>query len=133
MTRGFFYCRITAVKFFAFTGKGGIVMSKNLKISMLLDFYGELLTEKQRLALVYYYDEDCSLFEIAETMSVSRQGARDFIKRGEQQLLEFEEKLGLAEKFMRINQLADEIVSISETEKLPARINELISEIKNNL
>ena len=108
-------------------------MSKNLKITMLLDFYGELLTEKQRAALIYYYDEDCSLFEIAETMSVSRQGARDFIKRGEQQLLDFEEKLGLAERFMKITQLADEIERVSNNENLPLRIKELIAEIKNNL
>lgn len=108
-------------------------MSKNLKITMLLDFYGELLTEKQRTALTYYYDEDCSLFEIAETMSVSRQGARDFIKRGEQQLLDFEEKLGLAERFMKITQLTDEIEKLSETVGLAPQVERLIDEIKSNL
>ena len=70
-------------------------MSKNLTITVLLDFYGELLTAKQADALRLYYDEDCSLSEIADDMGLSRQGARDFIKRGEQQLFEFEEKLGL--------------------------------------
>ena len=104
-------------------------MSKNLTMTVLLDFYGELLTDKQRQALVSYYDEDCSLSEIAENMSISRQGARDFIKRGEAQLLEFEEKLGLAARFMRINQLVDEL----EAEKLPPNVQSLIDEIKNNL
>lgn len=104
-------------------------MSKNLTMTVLLDFYGELLTDKQRQALVSYYDEDCSLSEIAENMSISRQGARDFIKRGEAQLLEFEEKLGLAARFMRINQLVDEL----EAENLPPAVQSLIDEIKNNL
>ena len=104
-------------------------MSKNLTMTVLLDFYGELLTDKQRQALVSYYDEDCSLSEIAENMSISRQGARDFIKRGEAQLLEFEEKLGLAARFMRINQLVDEL----EKSKLPESVQKLIDEIKNNL
>ncbi len=104
-------------------------MSKNLTMTVLLDFYGELLTEKQRQALVSYYDEDCSLSEIAENMSISRQGARDFIKRGEAQLLEFEEKLGLASRFMKINQLVDEL----EKSNLPENVQKLIDEIKNNL
>lgn len=104
-------------------------MSKNLTMTVLLDFYGELLTDKQRQALVSYYDEDCSLSEIAENMSISRQGARDFIKRGEAQLLEFEEKLGLAARFMRINQLVEEL----EAEKLSPAVQSLIDEIKNNL
>ncbi|MEE0945058.1 MAG: YlxM family DNA-binding protein [Clostridia bacterium] len=104
-------------------------MSKNLTMTVLLDFYGELLTDKQRQALVSYYDEDCSLSEIAENMSISRQGARDFIKRGEAQLLEFEEKLGLASRFMKINQLVDEL----EKSNLPENVQKLIDEIKNNL
>lgn len=104
-------------------------MSKNLTMTVLLDFYGELLTDKQRQALVSYYDEDCSLSEIAENMSISRQGARDFIKRGEAQLSEFEDKLGLAARFMKINQLVDEL----EKSKLPESVQKLIDEIKNNL
>lgn len=104
-------------------------MSKNLTMTVLLDFYGELLTEKQKQALVYYYDEDCSLSEIAENMSISRQGARDFIKRGEALLTELEEKLGLAARFMRINRLAEEL----EGENLPENVRTLIEEIKNNL
>lgn len=104
-------------------------MSKNLTMTVLLDFYGELLTDKQRQALVSYYDEDCSLSEIAENMSISRQGARDFIKRGEAQLLELEGKLGLAARFMRINQLVDEL----EKSNLPENVHSLIDEIKNNL
>jgi len=108
-------------------------MSKNLTMTVLLDFYGELLTEKQRIALKSYYDEDCSLSEIAEDMSISRQGVRDFIKRGESQLLEFEEKLGLAKRFIKINQLTDKINEVIETNDVPLILRQYVNEIKENL
>ena len=73
-------------------------MNKNLNISILMDFYGEFLTDKQAEALDYYYNQDYSLYEIAGHMNVSRQGVRDFIKRGEKQLEEFEDKLHLMHK-----------------------------------
>ena len=73
-------------------------MAKNLEISALLDYYGMLLTDKQRETVEYYYDDDLSLGEIAENMGISRQGVRDSIKRSETILLEAEEKLGLMKK-----------------------------------
>lgn len=108
-------------------------MEKNLEITVLLDFYGELLTEKQVRALTFYYDEDCSLSEIAEDMCVSRQGARDFIKRGEAQLYEFEQKLGLVARFAKISRAIDELLVIAEGENAPERLRALIKEIKDNL
>lgn len=84
-------------------------MSKDLNIALLLDFYGEMLTEKQRDMVELYYDEDLSLGEIAETVKITRQGVRDSIKRGEQQLFELEKKLGLVEKFMKYSELLDSI------------------------
>ena len=74
-------------------------MSKDLTISVLMDFYGDLLTEKQRDTLDLYYNKDYSLAEIAEDLDISRQGVRDFIKLGEKQLYEFENTLKLAERF----------------------------------
>ena len=73
-------------------------MAKNLEISTLLDYYGMLLTDKQRETVEYYYDDDLSLGEIAENTGISRQGVRDSIKRSETILLEAEEKLGLIKK-----------------------------------
>ena len=70
-------------------------MSKNFEISALLDYYGMLLTEKQREAVEFYYNDDLSLGEIAQDLGISRQGVRDSIKRAEAILLEAEEKLGL--------------------------------------
>ncbi len=77
-------------------------MPKNLKISYLLDFYGDMLTGTQREAVDAYYNQDLSLSEIAGDRDISRQGARDAIKRAEQQLLEMEDRLGLAKRFQEM-------------------------------
>ena len=77
-------------------------LAKNLEISLLYDFYGELLTEKQQEVIELYYNEDLSLAEIAAHSGITRQGVRDSIKRAEFQLLEFEQLLGLAGKFRTI-------------------------------
>ncbi len=82
---------------------------KDFEIAMLLDFYGELLTEKQAKAMELYYNEDLSLAEIAEPLSISRQGVRDSIKRGEKQLIDLENTLGLAKRFKEIELDIDNI------------------------
>ena len=74
-------------------------MAKNLEITVLYDFYGDLLTEKQQEVIELYYNEDLSLAEIAAHSRITRQGVRDSIKRAEAQLLEMEERLGLAKRF----------------------------------
>lgn len=84
-------------------------MGKDLNFALLLDFYGEMLTDKQRDMIELYYNEDLSLGEIAETQKITRQGVRDSIKRGEMQLNEFESKLGLANKFLRYNEILERI------------------------
>ncbi len=76
-------------------------MAKNLSVSVLLDFYGAMLTEKQREVMEFYYNEDLSLAEIAQHSKITRQGVRDSIKRGEIQLFEYEEKLQFAAKFAK--------------------------------
>ena len=71
---------------------------KNYKVGMLLDFYGELLSARQRDILDLYYNDDLSLSEVSEECGITRQGVRDAIMKGEKQLLDFEERLGLLEK-----------------------------------
>lgn len=71
---------------------------KDLNMSYLLDFYGEAIPDKHREIMSQYYEEDLSLSEIAEIFGISRQGARHLIKKGEEQLLFLEEKLGLAKR-----------------------------------
>lgn len=90
---------------------GGRAVAKDLKITLLYDFYGQLLTEKQREAIELYYQEDLSLGEIALNTGVTRQGVRDNIKRAEAQLLELEEALGLAARFSELGQKAGQIAA----------------------
>jgi len=75
------------------------MFEKDYRISYLLDFYGNILTDKQKDAIDLYYNEDLSLAEIADHVGITRQGVRDAIKRGEETLTEMEEKLGFAAKF----------------------------------
>lgn len=70
-------------------------MAKDLKFAALLDIYGGMLTDKQREVLDLYYNEDLSLSEIAANEEISRQGVRDSIKRGEEAILELDEKIGV--------------------------------------
>ncbi|MDR3179177.1 MAG: DNA-binding protein [Oscillospiraceae bacterium] len=74
-------------------------MLKNFKVSSLLDFYGNALTDKQLEAAQCYYNEDLSLSEIAYNQGITRQGVRDAIKRAEVQLFEMERKLKFSKKF----------------------------------
>lgn len=74
-------------------------MSKDLRISYLLDFYGKVLTDKQRDVMEQYYNDDLSLAEIAGNFGITRQGVRDAIKRGEGTVLELEEQIGFAARY----------------------------------
>ena len=90
-------------------------MEKNLRYGALLSIYGALLTDKQSLAMEYYYDEDLSLGEIAENTGISRQGVRDFIKRAEGQLDFFEEQLGILKKTEEISKIEEAAEKIEKT------------------
>ena len=72
------------------------MFEKNLGMGLLLDFYGDLLPEKRRTVMDYYYNDDLSLAEIADEIGISRQGVREQIKKTEEELAFYEEKLGLA-------------------------------------
>nr|WP_297274096.1 YlxM family DNA-binding protein [uncultured Agathobaculum sp.] len=82
---------------------------KPLEMSLLFDFYGETLTEKQRELFDLYYNEDLSLAEIAEHAGITRQGVRDSIKRAEHALREMEEKLGLVARYGGTERCAEEL------------------------
>lgn len=86
-------------------------VAKDLKISFLLDFYGSMLTEKQREVIEFYYNDDLSLAEIAENEGITRQGVRDAIKRAEAQLLEMEECLGFAKRSLELRKSLAEIAA----------------------
>ena len=82
------------------------MFEKNLEMSFLLDFYGDVLSERKRGVMAMYYNEDLSLAEIADEIGISRQGVRDLIKKSEDELTSLEEKLGLAERSLRVRQCA---------------------------
>lgn len=89
-------------------------MANNVEITILYDFYGDMLTDKQRDFLSYYYNDDLSLSEIADNEGITRQGVRDAIKRAEAQLYDMENRLGFASKFSNISRVMNEIIDCAE-------------------
>ncbi|HHY91274.1 MAG TPA: putative DNA-binding protein [Clostridiales bacterium] len=85
-----------------------------VQMSLLFDFYGQLLTEKQQKVLQLYYGNDWSLGEISEQEGVSRQAVYDHVKRAEKILFEYEMKLGLVQKFISTQNQIREILKILE-------------------
>lgn len=107
---------------------------KNLRISVLLDHYGAMLTDKQREVIDLYYNDDLSLAEIAEQEGITRQGVRDNIKRGEAQLLEMEQKLHAARRFERLAALvseADETLAAIEKDYADRRRVSSVRQVKD--
>ena len=107
------------------------MFEKNLNMGYLLDFYGELLSDRKRSTMDMYYNEDFSLAEIAEQMGISRQGVRDIIKKCEEELIFYEEKLGLAEKLKRAERQARELCAIADKSDLSPDIREKIIQLSD--
>jgi len=92
------------------------------RMAMLFDFYGDLLTERQKEFYDLYYNEDLSLAEIAENYGISRQGVRDVIVRAEAAMTEIEDKTHLIRRFY---QMQKEITAIEEAaDRLLKSVNE---------
>ena len=105
-------------------------MEKITKISLLIDFYGGLLTEKQYNIIDLYYNNDFSLSEIAEHIGISRQGVHDTLKRSEELLLSYEKKLKLTDKFIVQNnniKIITDKLNIIKTHENTNNINEIIT------
>lgn len=107
-----------------------------MKISLLLDFYGDILTDKQRESVELYYNEDLSLSEIAEQTNITRYGVHDRIVKSESILLDMEEKLGLAQRFddMKnvIELIIDKLEMIKENNDI-THIDDIINSAKTLL
>lgn len=84
-------------------------MDKNIKVSMLLEMYGKLLTDKQVDVIDLYYNQNLSLSEIAEELNITRQGVRKSLVDGEKKLIDIEEKLGFLAQKERREKIIDEI------------------------
>ena len=105
---------------------------KDLRFSVLLDYYSCILTDKQRDVIDLYYNEDLSLAEIAEHENITRQGVRDSIKRGEQVLFEMEKALHLAEKSRRLEGVAQRLEEMAENFS-PEDMRAAAAELRNIL
>ena len=93
---------------------GVLIMANDIfELSMLLDFYGQLLTASQYKCMDMHYNNDMSLAEIAEELNISRQGVHDFINRGKATLVDLESKLGMVARFRdmkkQLEQLQDDL------------------------
>ncbi|MBO7304691.1 MAG: DNA-binding protein [Clostridia bacterium] len=91
------------------------MFEKNLSVAFLLDFYSNLLDERTRDIMEAYYEDDLSLSEIADGEGISRQGVRHIVKKGEEQLEFFEEKLGLAEHYEELSLAAKKLEGVKAT------------------
>ena len=111
-------------------------MEKNVKVSILLDIYGKLLTEKQFKLLNDYYNYDLSLSEIAENERITRQAVRDNLKKGENKLLQFEEKLLIMKKTIekegQISKILNELTKIDKNLS-DKKISDILQDVKEKL
>ena len=99
-------------------------MKEFVMISILLDYYGTLLTQKQNQILKMYYEEDYSLGEIADIYNISRQAAFDAIKKGEAVLNKYEQALNLAQRQSEKENISIEIKTLLK--KLNVNENEIL-------
>lgn len=99
-------------------------MMKNLEYVLMLDCYGELLTERQKEIAELYYNEDFSLSEIARMQEISRQAVSDSLRHSEQTLKQMEEKLGMAKRIRYMGECLEQIIESCRTEDI-SRIRKL--------
>ena len=111
-------------------------MEEKVKISMLCEFYGKLLTKKQFEFIDDYYNNDLSLSEIAENNDITRQAVRDIIKKGEKKLFEYEEKMGFMKRTLnqekRIEKALLELTKIQK-ESSDKQVASVLESIKKEL
>ena len=106
------------------------MLEKKLNIVFLLDFYGDILSERKRNVMDLYYNEDFSLSEISDQIGISRQGVRDIIKKSEEELLFFEEKLGFAAKLLKIGEKTEELLADARKRGIPDDFSEELENLK---
>lgn len=125
------------VIFLLYSSKGDC-MERIVEQGLLYDFYGELLTEHQKKIYEDVVYNDLSLSEIAQENGISRQGVHDMVRRCNHMLTEYENKLHLVERFLKIRSGVDEMKHLSENteltkEEILGRVNSLCCEILKEL
>ena len=108
-------------------------MERNVEVGLLFSIYRKMLTDRQAESVDLYYNEDLSLSEISEHLGITRQGVRDNIKRAEHTLFDVEERLGLAKRFLRIQEDLDRIDDIIREIEQSPNIMYLSDDIKRKI
>lgn len=110
-------------------------MDEILQLTLLYDFYGELLTAKQKLVYELFYQNDLSLTEIGQELNISRQAVRDQLKTTERLLQDYEDKLNLVERFrcqrVAVKKINEIILEIELSQELTQKSLSKIQKIKN--
>ena len=101
-------------------------MDKNVKMTMLLDIYGKLLTDKQQDMLDLYYNQNLSLSEIAEEGDITRQGVRKIIVDGEKKLIHYEELLGILDKKIKNTKIIEDLIKETKDSSFKERLKKLL-------
>lgn len=106
-------------------------------MALLFDFYGDMLTDRQKEFYDLYYNEDLSLAEIAENYGITRQGVRDVIVRAEAILSELEDKTGLIRRFHAMRSQLDQVIKTADellghaSQYNDERLNALVCRIRD--
>ena len=101
-------------------------MEKNIKISMLLEIYANLLTPKQSDLLDLYYNQNLSLSEIADDVGITRQGVRKILVDGEKKLFDYENKLNILERKLTNQKINEELIEETEYVNLKLKLEKLL-------
>lgn len=101
-------------------------MEKFTKISLLLDIYGNLLKGRRKEVLNLYYNEDYSLTEIAEMFNITKQGVRDFLLKGEKELLEYENSLQILENKFEMDDILNNLLDSEDLKHIKTNLQKLI-------
>ena len=111
-------------------------LKDKVRMSMLCELYGNLLTEKQKQCIDDYYNNDLSLTEIAENNNITRQGVRDIIKKGEKRLLKYEEKLRFMNRTLeqekKMEKILIELTKIQE-DYSDKQVSKVLEHVKKEL
>ncbi len=101
-------------------------MEKNIKISLLLEIYANLLTPKQSDLLDLYYNQNLSLSEIADDVGITRQGVRKILVDGEKKLFDYEQKLNILEKKLENQKIIEELIKETEDVNFKVKLEKLL-------
>lgn len=101
-------------------------MEKFTKISLLLDIYGNLIKGRRKEVLNLYYNEDYSLTEIAEIFNITKQGVRDFLLKGEKELLEYENSLNILENKFEMDDILNNLLESEDLGQIKSNLQKLI-------